>query len=377
MTRKGRVRKMDRPSVPPPKPAPRARAERQDGKRGKERTPASVYPNMERGNLPLNSQRQRRKRKRRRRPPRTEAIAISCPPDTRHELMRTARSNIDLAELNIPAVAPRKGFNGNLLLEIPGSERDRKADALARKLQDLFFGMEGVKVSRPRKCGELRIWGLEESVSETEISAAIANTGECDPLEVKVGTLRVTARGRGLVWVKCPLESALKIANEGKLMLGWSRASVELLDARPAQCFRCLERGHARAECNNPVDRSGWCLRCGKSGHVARGCVNPPNCPICQELGRPANHRVGGPACRPPVKGRRGRVTAINHAHSLVNETESRFTPCGNPEESMETEALVEVPKGQRPRPGLSRLSVRVVDKSREEAPQAGPSNGP
>ena len=49
------------------------------------------------------------------------------------------------------------------------------------------------------------------------------------------------------------------------------------------------------------VDRGHQCYRCGESGHRARGCpASAPKCPLCESLGAPVNHRMGGVACAPP-----------------------------------------------------------------------------
>lgn len=237
--------------------------------------------------------------------------------------------------------------------------------------------MEGVKVSKPSKQGDLRIRGLEDTVSDAELTAAVADAGECDPQEIKVGTLRITPNGRGIVWVKCPLTSALRIAKEGKILVGWTRATVELLDARPAQCFRCFERGHARAECNSPIDRSSCCLRCGRPGHIARNCMDPPHCPLCHELGRASDHRVGGPACHPSKRGGRGGPTPASRIPLRRDEREPGFIPRGNPEGDMEAETLVEPPKEQRTPGSRQRSATGQAETSREETQPLDTSNGP
>ncbi|XP_072766503.1 uncharacterized protein [Anoplolepis gracilipes] len=98
-------------------------------------------------------------------------------------------------------------------------------------------------------------------------------------------------------WVRCPLSTAMKIADMGCLMVGWVRAKGLLLSNRPLQCHRCLEFKHTRQQCSGP-DRSDTCYRCGGQDHVAARCTGIPSCILCKSCGRPSEHRMGGLACR-------------------------------------------------------------------------------
>jgi len=86
-----------------------------------------------------------------------------------------------------------------------------------------------------------------------------------------------------ILWAHCPLEATIKVAEAGRLIVGWSSARVELLRRRPLQCFRCLAVRHVRTRCPNIIDRSAVCYNCGKDGHMARDCRAVPSCPICAD----------------------------------------------------------------------------------------------
>ncbi|KOB70945.1 Gag-like protein [Operophtera brumata] len=49
------------------------------------------------------------------------------------------------------------------MLEVPGEDSGPKADALAAKLRELF-DEDILRVTRPVKCAELRVDGLDDSV---------------------------------------------------------------------------------------------------------------------------------------------------------------------------------------------------------------------
>lgn len=102
----------------------------------------------------------------------------------------------------------------------------------------------------------------------------------------------------GITWARCPLNAAVKVATMGKLRIGWTNVKVELLKARPIQCFRCWGTGHVRSQCRSGEDMSNRCLRYGSEGHIARACdVNEPKCMVCSAQGLNSTHRMGGNAC--------------------------------------------------------------------------------
>ncbi|XP_029162275.1 uncharacterized protein LOC114933871 [Nylanderia fulva] len=98
---------------------------------------------------------------------------------------------------------------------------------------------------------ELRFRGLDESIRTPEVREAIARNGNCEEVDVHTGEIKKTPGGMGIVWVRCPLRAANLIMKTGTVKIGWAIARAELLEARPLQCYKCLERGHVRARCPN------------------------------------------------------------------------------------------------------------------------------
>ncbi|EFN61591.1 hypothetical protein EAG_13521, partial [Camponotus floridanus] len=206
-----------------------------------------------------------------RRVPKTAAVCIKGNSDdfSYAEALRKARTSISLSELEIGSPRIRKGVNGATIIEISGLENNEKADKLVIKLQEV---LEGATVMRPTIKGKLRLIGMDESITKTEIEVAIAEKGECNIHEVLVGEIRPTRSGLSTVWLRCPLKSAIAIANKGKIPLGWSMVRVELLKAKPTQCFRCWKVVHTVKGCKAEEDYSECCFRCRRKGHKANAC---------------------------------------------------------------------------------------------------------
>ncbi|XP_018404617.1 PREDICTED: uncharacterized protein LOC108781200 [Cyphomyrmex costatus] len=244
----------------------------------------------------------------RRRAPRSAVVQISCRGEVSYaEAMKFAKQNIKVEEFGIDDLRPRKARTGALLLEIPGVEGSKKADALANKMRQIFSGQENILVSRPEKMAEVRIRDLEESVSVEEIVSELCSLTKCNPSSIKVGEISFAPNGMAVTLVRCPLVVANSLIRDRRIKIGWARCRIELLPERPLHCYRCLEIGHVRSQCRSEKDRSETCYRCGESGHPAKGCLQEVRCVICADRGLKANHRMGGPACKPDI--RRGKVS--------------------------------------------------------------------
>lgn len=136
-----------------------------------------------------------------------------------------AKALIDLEALKTPRIRIRDAAPGASVVEVPGAatKSGAKADILARELEKAL-GQDDIKIARPTKSAELRLLSL--------------------------------------AWVRCQVATARKIfLGGGSLKVGWSMARVELLEARPYLCFRCLEPGHAQVRCPSEVDSSDLCYR--------------------------------------------------------------------------------------------------------------------
>lgn len=86
-----------------------------------------------------------------RKPPRTAAVTLTCPPDQYAATMRKAREIIDLDEIEIKSLKPKRAVTGALVLEVPGPGREEKAVTLRNRMEEALAQMERVRVARPVK----------------------------------------------------------------------------------------------------------------------------------------------------------------------------------------------------------------------------------
>lgn len=245
-------------------------------------------------------------------PPKSAAMVLTFSPEagaagqTYAKILTIAKAKIKLADIGIESLKCRRTITGARMLEVSGEERGAKTDMLAARLTTALGHMD-VRIARPVKCAELRLTGLDDSVTAAEIAEALATQGGCQREEIRVGDIRTTSSGNGMVWTRCPINAATKVATVGQIKVGWTIVRVQLLQARPLQCYRCFEMGHTKQRCTAEVDRSDCCYRCGQPGHRTVQCTGEVHCPVCAVAGRPAGHRCGGRACKPPPRNRKTR----------------------------------------------------------------------
>jgi len=189
----------------------------------------------------------------------------------------------------------RRAANGGVIIEISGPEGAMKADTLASRLREVIG--DNAAVSRLVVKADVKISGFDDSVIKDEIITLITEHGCCLASDVRIGQFRAMRNGLNMMWVQCPLSAAIKVSRRGKLNVGWSVTRVEIMKARPVQCFRCWHFGHVRNNCGSPHDRTGFCFKCGNPNHNSYNCHLEAYCVICADLGHDIAHRLGSSAC--------------------------------------------------------------------------------
>ncbi|KAL0811057.1 hypothetical protein ABMA28_010336 [Loxostege sticticalis] len=261
------------------------------------------------------------------RPPRSSAIVLTLMEGAEEKgvsyrsIIQDARSRINIEEIGIASLKFAKAKTGGKLLEIPGSTSGDKADVLANKLKEILPA-DLVRVTRPVKTADVRISGLDDATTSDEVAAAVAKAGGCAAESVRVGEIRQTFAGSGSVVVKVPVAVAKKIG-QGRLLVGWVSARIQVLENRPMRCFRCLEGGHVRAQCQTDTDRSELCYRCGRPDHKAKDCSAAPHCSVCAAHGKQADHKTGGKNCHPPKPRRKAAKPVAQRSAGQVEEMDT------------------------------------------------------
>jgi len=239
----------------------------------------------------------------RRRAPRNAAVSIKVNPEgpSYAEIIKQARESVNLKEFGITNPRMRRAANGGVLIEIAGPEGAAKANTLAARLKDVIGG--NATVSRSIVKADFRIVGFDESVIKDEILTVLSENGGCLTSKIRVGPFRQMRNGLMMSWIQCPLSAALRVSRKGRVNLGWSVARVELMKAKPVQCYKCWHFDHVRNNCSSSVDRTGHCFKCGGTNHSSYTCQLSPYCVICAECRYESAHRFGSPACLAMVRG--------------------------------------------------------------------------
>lgn len=167
--------------------------------------------------------------------------------------MREAREKISLEDWGMTHLAMKQTRNGSLLCEFPRAGGHVQADVIARELQEIMGGV--AVVARPVKRGEIRVVGLDDSATPQEVARALRVAVERPETDFQVGEIRRSAMCLGALWVRCPLESVLRLEKLGWVQVGWLRVRIQLMRDRPLQCFKCLVYGHLAFSCRSNTQR--------------------------------------------------------------------------------------------------------------------------
>lgn len=259
-------------------------------------------------------------------PSKTAVVSITGRTDdfSYRDALTAAREKISLTDLKIEKTRLRRAANGGYLIEIMDSGCYEKARALQDKLRAIL-PEEKASVTRPMKSGELRFIGLDVTATNEEVAAVIMEYGKCEKEDIRVGDIQAMRNGLYTAWARCPLAVAALIARKRKIRIGWTYVRVEMLGARPVQCFRCWGFGHLRYSCNSSTDRSRACFNCGEEGHSFRACTQASRCVTCEMEGRKSDHRLGSVSCKVDKNPKRPRSTVVAPSRRTGDNTDAGF----------------------------------------------------
>ncbi|XP_033360920.1 translation initiation factor IF-2-like [Bombus vosnesenskii] len=282
------------------------------------------------------------------RAPRTSAVTITLTDKSSQsyaEVLAAAKDSVSLAELGINTMRMRKTITGGVILEVPEDQGRGKAAALAAQPTRALDPNE-VRVAPPFRAAEAWVSLIDIAATKAEFQNTLARESGCKPEGIRLGESRLARNGLGTVWIRGPASAVRKLAQAGKVAIGWSTAKVEAIERRPLQCNRCLGIGHTGKTCTAKEDKGHLCFRCGEPEHQARACTTAsPKCLLCEALEAPSVHRMGGPACAPAKKGTKGAARGSTAARG----SEKGSPPQSDPKPANKEVGTEEATNKERP----------------------------
>ncbi|CAI6360091.1 unnamed protein product [Macrosiphum euphorbiae] len=206
----------------------------------------------------------------RRRAPKTAAVIIDSPVDggSLATLMKKVAGAIDLKSLGVNVLTTRKTRTGGILLEVVGAD---KADLLADKIRAVSGDSARVRLPVPRT--PVLLLGIPEWAEADEVADVLARLGIPDVAADEVKIWRNTGgRAELVASLSLPLKDAIALAESKAVVVGWTKCRVKLLDKRQPTCYRCQQKGHLAAECQNE-SKARRCHRCQGEDHLVSACT--------------------------------------------------------------------------------------------------------
>lgn len=168
--------------------------------------------------------------------------------------------------------------NGGYLLQCT-----RNASLLYEQLLPILKEDFEVRLLVPQ--AGVMILDLDPTVDQEDLMTALKSNG----IAASKINLRQLRGGKASAFLKLPQQEARKLLEKGRIQVGWTRARVRQKEFS-SRCPKCLEIGHAMAQCKNNVDLRNQCFRCSKTGHKAHNCTANRHCNWCASKGKDNNH---------------------------------------------------------------------------------------
>lgn len=201
--------------------------------------------------------------------PKNQAVIIEKPTGSTSyaDMIRSVKAVVVEENISSSDITTRRAKSGNVILEIPGKDQ---ADNLATALRTRLGGNIGIR--RPAPSVALLIVGIEDSVEDPELRAALASF---DPELQGMNSVNIRQGKSGIrsAVVRVPIRAGLKLAEARKIKIGWAVCRIRQLDDRALACNKCKEKGHSASACTGAEKRR--CFRCKESGHLVAVCPSP------------------------------------------------------------------------------------------------------
>ena len=160
------------------------------------------------------------------------------------KVLAAAKDSVFLVEVGINAVKMRKTMTRGVLEVSEDQKREKAAVLVAR----LIRALDPIKVRMaiPFQAMESRVTRIDISAIKEEITNTLAKESGCKAEDVRLGEIRLARNGLRSAWIRGSAGAVGKLAQTGKVAIGWSIAKVEGIE-----CYRCLEIGHISKTCTS------------------------------------------------------------------------------------------------------------------------------
>ncbi|KAL0263998.1 UNVERIFIED_CONTAM: hypothetical protein PYX00_011192 [Menopon gallinae] len=135
-----------------------------------------------------------------------------------------------------------------LVMEVGGEGIEMKAEELSRSLHAIL-GNKAVRIRWcPKKMAELKVIHLDESVQKEELTARVVEAAEYGIMDVRV-TSTHNGVGDEHRLGEVPPGGGDEDGGKRKNPRRRSSAKIQLTQAKPLRCYKCLQEGHVGAKC--------------------------------------------------------------------------------------------------------------------------------
>jgi len=203
-----------------------------------------------------------------RRTPKTEAIMIDqlAEGETYASVMKSVTS-IDLNPLGVTVRGAKRSKAGGIIIEVDGKE---DADRLADGIREAVGAAAAVR--RPTRSTPILIRDLPNWIEEAEVVSHLVFFDSCfGDCQIRISD----NQGARTAFCRIPMKVGSKVADAGRIRIGWAMCRVKLLEKKESVCYKCQGTGHIAAACNSETKPKA-CFKCKSLEHLAREYVAPP-----------------------------------------------------------------------------------------------------
>ncbi|CAI6346792.1 unnamed protein product [Macrosiphum euphorbiae] len=195
---------------------------------------------------------------------------------------------IDLNPLGVTVRGAKRSKAGGIIIEVDGKD---DADRLAEGIREAVGAAAAVR--RPTRSTPILILDVPNWIEEAEVISQLVNFdssfGDCQ--------IRISDnQGSRTAFCRIPMKVASKVADAGRIRIGWAMCRAKLLERKDRVCYKCQGTGHVAAACNSEAKPKA-CFTCKSLEHLARECVAPP-----REKTKPTQSRTPPLQCEEPER---------------------------------------------------------------------------